>query len=97
MENEIRYFTRIDMLKMVIAAHPKTGAAVVFNEKEKKWVVAPQNYFQISCDSYFERISKEQAQEIFQDILPDDLLNDIDKYIVRKPDNQQPFDTNKGQ
>jgi hypothetical protein len=86
MENEIIYFTRYP-LKMAIATHPKTGSAVVFNEDEQKWVVAPQNYYQIICDTYFEKISKEQAQKIFKDTPPDDLLNDIDKYIVRKSEN----------
>jgi hypothetical protein len=86
MEKEIEYFTRYP-LKMAIATHPKTGSAVVFNEYKQKWVVAPQNYYQIICNEYFEKISTEQAQKIFKDIPPDDLLNDIDKYIVRKTEN----------
>jgi hypothetical protein len=75
MENEIRYFTRRYLLKMAIATRPQTGSAVVFNQGEQKWVAAPQDYFQIVADEYFERISKEEAREIFQDIPPDDLLN----------------------
>jgi hypothetical protein len=64
---------------MAIAARPQTGSAVVFNQDEQKWDYAPQNYYQIIADDIFERISKDEAQEIFQDIPPDDLLNKIDR------------------
>jgi regulator of sirC expression with transglutaminase-like and TPR domain len=83
MKNEIRYFTRRYLLKAVIAARPQTGSAVVFYQDEQKWDAAPQNYFQIAYDDYFERISKEDAQKIFQDIPPDDLLNEMDELLMR--------------
>jgi hypothetical protein len=86
MENEIIYFTKIPF-KWAIATHPRTGSAVVFNRNEQKWIEAPQNYFQIIQDTHFEIISKEQAQEIFHEIFPDDLLNNIDKNIGKKHEN----------
>jgi hypothetical protein len=82
MKNEIIYFTRRYLLKAVIAAR-KTGSAVVFYQDEQKWDVAPQDYFQIANDEYFEIISKKEAQKIFQDIPPDDLLNEFDELLIR--------------
>jgi hypothetical protein len=82
MENEIIYFTRRYPLKMAIATRPQTGSAVLFNQDEQKWVVAPQDYFQIAADEYFEVISKEEAQKIFKDIPPDGLLNEFDELLM---------------
>jgi hypothetical protein len=69
MENEIRYFTRRP-LKIAIATRPQTGSVVVFNQDKQKWVVAPQNYFQIAADEYFERISKKEAEKYFKRYRP---------------------------
>lgn len=82
MENEIRYFTRYP-LKIAIATRPQTGSVVVFNQDEQKWEVAPQDYFQIANDEYFERISEEEAQKIYKEIPPNDLLNEMDKLLMR--------------
>lgn len=77
MEKEIIYFKRRG-LKTVIAANPETGSAIIFNQGEQKWVVAPQNYHQIIYDDYFEEIPAEQAQAVYGNILPDDLMDEID-------------------
>jgi hypothetical protein len=80
-EKEIMYFKRCG-LKTVIATNPKTGSAIVFNQSEQKWIVAPQNYHQIIYDDYFEKISKKEAQNIFQDIPPDDKLDELDGFFI---------------
>jgi hypothetical protein len=83
MENETVFFTRDTIENSAVAARPKTGAAAVFNVSEQKWVIAPGTYWQIISDTCFDHITREEAQKIFQDIPPDDFLDEIDKKYMR--------------
>jgi len=75
MENEIVFFTKTPY-KIVIAARPKTGSAIIWRSRESRWGISPHGYFQIISDYHYEEISQAQAQSDYQDVEPDIALLD---------------------
>lgn len=62
-------------IKLTIATRPKTRMTLIFNEEKGERVAGQQDYYQIIADTHFEKISKEEAQNIFQDMPPGDKLS----------------------
>lgn len=70
---------------ILVAARPETSAIVLFLEEEKKWICAPRTYSQMEGDMvydggpYFDEISEKEAQNLFKDVRPEPVLDDIEK------------------
>ena len=77
---ELKFFATKDD-RIVIAARPDTGAAIIFRPNANKWGFSPQDYDQLTRGDEAMPISEEKAQSIYQNNIPDSaLLDEIDLY-----------------
>ncbi|AEF82988.1 hypothetical protein [Leadbettera azotonutricia] len=85
MEREVKFFWLKAGGGMLVAARPKSNVMVLFLEEEKKWNCAPQTYSQMEGNMVygggpdFDEISEKEAQDIFKDIRPEPVLDDIER------------------
>jgi len=73
-----------DQNKSFVIAARRTGSAIIFNQKEKKWETSSRTYYQLDMAIAYDGLrymSFEEAKKIFNDVLPDlkrlDLLDSL--------------------
>ena len=75
------------LLKRLIAARPPSFTTILFREEHKDWVISPRDWAQVEGDAIYDggdydRITYEEAKNIFNDIYPDEkILDKIDNMI----------------